>query len=232
MIVDTRTVNPALEAIFENPSVVIFLDTNIFIAPDRSSVGYKAMVFSDYRDFFLDPLFESLDNLSIHESVYDEMVADSLRAFADEKVNSNPAKLKIYHDSDLNKQEMAIYAASVKQLAKQSGYQPSVDNTKDRGEVRSLAYMHTKSFLYISSNDHLVVRLVTQPDKYKSGLYDEEILRMYELIYFLYRQGKYDKKGLRILYKYLYHATKQDAKKNPTWGEFITIMDNLYSNET
>lgn len=228
MIVDTNTANPALETIFADPSAVIFLDTNIFIAPDRKIPEYKGMSFTDYRAFFLDPLFESLDNLSIHESVFDEMVADSLRAFANEKMNCSPAKLKVYYDSALNKQEMALYTASVGQLAIQSGYQPSVDNSKDRGEVRSLAYMHTKSFLYISSSDNLVVRLVTQPDKYHSGLYDEEILRMYDLIYFLYRQGKYDKEGLRLMYRYLYHMTKQDAKKNPTWGEFITRMDNLY----
>ena len=51
---------------------------------------------------------------------------------------------------------------------------------------------------------------------------------MYELIYYLYKSGKYDNKALRILYKYQYYLTAGDKKSNPEWGTFIEEMDALY----
>ena len=61
----------------------------------------------------------------------------------------------------------------------------------------------------------------------KSGF--SEIVQMYELIYYLYKIDRYDKKALRILYKYQYYLTYGDKRVNPEWGSFIEQMDVLYS---
>lgn len=55
-----------------------------------------------------------------------------------------------------------------------------------------------------------------------------QIVQMYELIYYLYKTDRYDKKALKILYKYQYHLTPNDKKGNPEWGCFIEQMDLLY----
>lgn len=51
---------------------------------------------------------------------------------------------------------------------------------------------------------------------------------MYELIFYLYRVDKSDKKSLRILYKYQYYLTKHEKNTNPEWGKFIEAMESLY----
>ena len=48
-------------------------------------------------------------------------------------------------------------------------------------------------------------------------------------VYYLYKKNKYDKKALRILYKYQYYLTNGDKRVNPEWGSFIEQMDALYS---
>lgn len=52
---------------------------------------------------------------------------------------------------------------------------------------------------------------------------------MYELIYYLYKTGRYDNKALRILYKYQYYLTAGDKRINPEWGCFVEQMDLLYN---
>lgn len=56
-----------------------------------------------------------------------------------------------------------------------------------------------------------------------------QIVQMYELIYYLYRTGKYDNKALRILYKYQYYLTPGEKKNNPEWGVFVEQMNKLYN---
>ncbi len=54
------------------------------------------------------------------------------------------------------------------------------------------------------------------------------LLQMYEMIYYLYREGKYDSKGLRLLYKYQYFLTRREKAQNPEWGMFVEGMKRLY----
>lgn len=85
MKVDTQTVNPAFQSIMQNPSQKVFLDANFFIPPDRSEVAnVRAYSFTDFRECWLVPLLSEFSGLVIHESVYDELVADSVKNYADE----------------------------------------------------------------------------------------------------------------------------------------------------
>ena len=111
----------------------------------------------------------------------------------------------------------------------ESSDNPTRDNAKDRGEVRSLAFMAVKQFLYFAANDALPVRLIKDAAKLMTGLDDMQIVQMYELIYYLYKTGRYDNKALRILYKYQYYLTAGDKRINPEWGCFIEQMDFLYN---
>ncbi len=55
-----------------------------------------------------------------------------------------------------------------------------------------------------------------------------QIVKMHELIYYLYKTNA-DKKGLRMIYKYLYYLTKKEKAMNPAWAEFISKMNSCYS---
>lgn len=95
MKVDTNEVNPAFQSIIQNPGQKVFLDANFFIPPDRSDVAkVKAYSFNDFKECWLIPLLNEFAGVAIHESVYDELVADSVKNFADEQKDANPTRDK------------------------------------------------------------------------------------------------------------------------------------------
>ena len=230
MKVDTKEVNPAFQSIIQNPGQKVFLDANFFIPPDRSEVAkVRAYSFTDFKECWLIPLLSEFTGLAIHESVYDELVADSVKEYADEQTSCIPSKLRIHYDSELSGLEEVLRNTYINKIAVHSLYNPTRDNAKDRGEVRSLSFMAVKQFLYFAANDALPVRLIKDAAKLLTGLDDMQIVQMYELIYYLYKTGRYDNKALRILYKYQYYLTAGDKRINPEWGCFVEQMDLLYN---
>ena len=230
MKVDTKEVNPAFQGIIQNPGQKVFLDANFFIPPDRSEVAkVRAYSFTDFKECWLIPLLSEFTGLAIHESVYDELVADSVKEYADEQTSCIPSKLRIHYDSELSGLEEALRNTYINKIAVHSLYNPTRDNAKDRGEVRSLSFMAVKQFLYFAANDALPVRLIKDAAKLLTGLDYMQIVQMYELIYYLYKTGRYDNKALRILYKYQYYLTAGDKRINPEWGCFVEQMDLLYN---
>ena len=173
-------------------------------------------------------MLSEFSELAIHESVYEELVADSVKNYADEQVASNPPKLMIHYDSELTNAEDALRNTYISKIAVHSLYNPTRDNAKDRGEVRSLSFMAVKHFLFFAANDSLPVRLIKDAAKLGTGLDNMQVVQMYELIYYLYKKDKYDKKALRVLYKYQYYLTLGEKQLNPDWGNFIEQMDLLY----
>lgn len=229
MRVDTKEINPAFQSIIQNPEQIVFLDANFFIPPDRSIFrNIKPYTFEQFKKIWLVPLMSEFSGLSIHESVYDELVAEKLKEYANEQSDAIPRRLRIHYDSELSKDEEALMNYYIVKIAVHSQYDPYRDNAKDRGEVKSLSFMAVKKYLYFAANDALPVRLIKEADKLNTGLEDMGIVQMYELIYFLYKTGRYDNKALRSLYKYQYYLSPDDKRNNPEWGVFVEQMDKLY----
>lgn len=228
MKIDMEKRNAGFESILENRRQTIFLDANFFIPPDRTSLGARKIDFIKYREIWLEPLFEVFSNLAIHESVYAELVAEDIRSFADEKRMDKPSKLRVYFDTELNAQEKALMQTYIYNLAPYSKYIPERNNADDRGEVRSISYMAVKKFLYFAANDNLPYQLICNAECLHTGLDEMGLLQMYEMIFYLYREGKYDSKGLRLLYKYQYFLTRREKAQNPEWGMFVEGMKKLY----
>ena len=229
MRVDTKRKNFALLKLIADPSATVFLDANILIPPDRSRIGVKPFDFEEYRQYWLEPLFEIFSGLAVHESVRAEFVDLRVNAFAKEKESEH--KLTEHFTSSLTPEEFECFNSRVGMLAQFSEYSPERDNKKDRGEILSLSYMATKKYLYFAANDDLPRRLIEDAEKLNTGLDDMEFLHSFDVIYYLAHTGKYDKKGLRILYKYLYYLTPSEKRTNPSWDDFIHQMDELYQQD-
>lgn len=191
-------------------------------------MGINPITFSKFREIWLDPIFDAFPNLSIHESVYRELVSSVVKTYADRRLSEKPPRLRVYYDRDLNKLEQAIMQTYISKLAKYSQYIPEKDNAKDRGEIKSLSFMAVKRFLYFAANDTLPINLIRRADVLKTGLDDMELLEMFDIIFYLYHYGNNSSDGLRFLYKYQYYLTKQEKKTNPGWGSFIEEMNSLY----
>lgn len=144
MNVNTKDINPALASLFKDCEQVVFLDANLFIVPDRSKIGARPIAFQKYQEYWLEPLFDAFPNLAVHESVYAELVEGAVKAFADEKKEEVPTKLRVFKDSELTGCEKNLFEMQIHKMAPFSGYIPERDNAKDRGEIHSLAYMAVK----------------------------------------------------------------------------------------
>ncbi|WP_026659327.1 hypothetical protein [Butyrivibrio sp. AC2005] len=230
MRIDIDRINPAFKELIKHHDQVIFLDANIFIPPDRSNFQkhIAAFRFEDYRTVFLDPLLLEFPKLSVHETVYDEMVVSSVKAYVDEHIGNESSGLEVHYDRNLSEEENALLNLYLQKLSVHSGYDPAADNSKDRGEIRSLSYMAVKRYLYFTANDALPIRLIKNAKELETDLDDMGIIQPYELIFYLYESKKYDGKGLRILYKYLYYLTARDKIENPEWGKFVEAMEAIY----
>ena len=228
MTVNTKEMNPALSSLSHDYEQVVFLDANILIVPDRSKIGGRQITFQKYREYWLEPLFDAFPNLAVHESVYAELAAGAVKTFADEKKEEIPAGLRVFKDSELTDREKNLFEMQIDKIAPFSGYIPERDNAKDRGEIRSLAYMAVKRYLYFAANDRLPMQLIYKAEEMETGLEDIRLLQSYEILYYLYKTGRYNNKGIRMLYKYQYYLTGQEKKQNPDWSSFITAMDDLY----
>lgn len=228
MKVDTKDKNPALDSLFSDFEQIIFLDANLLIVPDRSRVGARRVAFDKYMEYWLIPLFNEFSNLSVHETVYEELIDRQVKQFVDEMMADSPSRLRIYSDYELTTVEKTLLDYQIQKIAPYSGYIPERDNAKDRGEIRSLAYMAVKNYLYFAANDNLAMQLINKSEELETGLGSIGLIQPYEILYYLYKTGHYEDKGLKMLYKYQYYLTSTEKNQNPDWGTFISEMDNLY----
>lgn len=229
MRIDLNERNPALVSLLENAEQTIFLDANFLIPPDRTKIGAKPISFEKYCEIWLEPVFDTFPDLAMHESVYDELVAGNVKNYADSKCQESPPKLTIYFDAGLNAAEASLMQTYINKISPFSKYTPILKNSDDKGEVLSLAYMASKGFLCFASGDSLPIQLIRRADELGTGLQNMKLLEMFDVIYYLCKMGKYDNKGLRLLYKYQYYLTKKEKLQNPEWGDFMKKMNLLYT---
>ena len=82
--------------------------------------------------------------------------------------------------------------------------------------------------LYFAAHDHNAIQLVEKSSEWSTGLDNVQVIKKYEIIFYLYSKELANTKDLRILYKYQYHLTKKEKRENPEWGVFKEQMDSLY----
>ena len=233
MDVDCSNINPALANILKDPRLNILLDANFLIPPHRSLPKVPRITFSEYEKIWLIPLFNTFSNLSVHESVYAELVSSEAKNFANNKIESAPQELSVYLNSSLTPSEKKKLKLYVEQRSPFSQYDPKIPQiTTDKGEIESLGYMAVKGLIYFATHDSLPIRLITKIIPDKLGITSLRALRLYEIIYCLHKLNNgAEGEKLRFLYRYQYCLTAGEKKQNPAWGEFMRAMDILYSCE-
>lgn len=225
--------NLGVVSVLENKNQIFLIDANIFIPPDRSkeNSGIKAVPFEFYKKYWIEPFIDTFKPIGIHEAVYGEFESNSIKKLIENRKNDIPPSIYIYYDSNLTEQEQIVRATIESKIAKYTNYNPTIDNRDDRGEVKSLSYIATKQLLYFCSHDSNAIRLVEDAEKLETSLEEVSAIKPYEVIYYFVNNGIGDTEKLRYIYKYLYYLTKNDKKINPSWGEFIEKMDELYCDE-
>jgi len=230
MKINLSSFNPALKSIINEPNQIITLDANLLIPPDRSRYNRVPIFpFEKFRQTWLDPLFEAFPNLAIHEAVYEEIISPIVKNYIDQKINNDPSQLVVHKDSLLNESERVLRNLIESKIYPYTKYNPINDNKDDRGEVKSLAYIAVKELLYFAANDSNAIQLIEKAEEWGTSLDNVQVIKMYELIYYLYSISS--NKKLRYLYRYLYHLTKYEKSSNSAWCDFIETISELYSEE-
>ncbi|MGG5252412.1 hypothetical protein ACQYAD_02605 [Neobacillus sp. SM06] len=228
--VNTSNQNSALVSLIQDSNQILPVDANFFIAFDRSklSSSLRPIDFITFQKMWINPLLSTFPNLSIHESVYDEITVNySAQKFIDKQIGKYQQPL-LLSDSELDENGEIVRASIEKKIAKYTRYEPEKDNADNRGEVKSLAYIATKGLLYFCSHDSNALKLIEKASEWDTNLESVNAIRTYEILYYLLKAKATSKDVVRFLYKYLYYSTKSDKAVNPEWGIFINEMDNLY----
>lgn len=226
------SVNPALVSLVQNFNQLLPVDANFFIPFDRSKISKRIqpLPFSFFKKYWIQPLFLTFPSLAIHESVYDEItVVKSAKSYLDHQRETYDQPI-VLSDNDFSDLEEAARSTIESKIAKYTNYEPEKDNSDDRGEVKSLAHIATKGYLYFCSHDSNAIKLIEKAEDWDTNLEEVSAIRTYEILYYLHKSNPDLKEKIRAMYKYLYFATDSDKKVNPNWGDFIKGMDALYNN--
>jgi hypothetical protein len=220
--------NSGLISLINNYAQVLPIDANFIIPPDRSKYihGVQAIPFDFYQKMWLDPLIQTFPYLSIHESVYDEIVEDKAKRYIDRKIAEQA--VLVLSDNDLEQKEEILRRSFEIDISKHTNYEPQIDNKDDRGEVKSLAHIAVKGFLYFCSDDSNAIRLIERASELQTHLDQLHAVKAYDMIYFMLRMKMAEPGHLRTLYKYHYFLSKNDKRVNPSWGDFVNSMDSEY----
>lgn len=222
--------NQGFEKILRGELKDILIDANIFIPPDRSGENskIKPIEFEYYKRYWLEPFVETFKPVGIHEAIYSEFNTNSIKKFIDRNIEVENIRIVIHRDSDLKEKEEVIRRTIEADIAKNTNYKPALDNSADRGEVKSLAYIAAKGLLYFCSHDANAIRLIEDAEVLETSLDLVSAIQPYEIMYYFSRKEIVENKVLRNFYKYMYCLTKKEKEQNPEWIMFLEKMDEIY----
>ena len=124
------------------------------IPPDRQALSVPTIPFQQFREMWLDPIFETFSALAIHEAVHNELVSVYEREFIEEMLNHPTPRIIIHKDSQLDATEHILRNTIEAKISKYTKYNPLINNANDRGEVKTLSYIAVKGLLYFATNDN------------------------------------------------------------------------------
>ena len=198
--------------------------------PDRSGENsrVKPVTFEYYKENWLIPFVKTFKPVGIHEAVYGEFKTNSIKGFVDEQLNPHLNGICIYEDSKLSEEENIVRITIEEAIAKNTNYNPTLNNRDDKGEVKSLAYIATKKMLYFCSHDANAIRLIEDAEILDTCLESVSAIQPYEIMYYFVKNNIGNLKAVKNLYKYMYRLTINEKSYNPEWNEFVEKMDILY----
>ncbi len=214
-----------------NMNQTVVIDANLIIPPNRSDIylknqAYPELSFQKYANTFLNPMIRIFPKIAIHEAVYKEISNQiSIKEYIDAKIDEK--SIVLLEDRDLNSNQEYIRNTVEEKISQFTNYNPSIDNSKDRGEVKSISYAVAKNLIYFSTNDSNVISLINRNDL-NPYLHSLGAIHVYEMIYVI-RKIDGNSKILKGIYKLMYRLTKYEKSNNLDWSSFCEECNKHYS---
>lgn len=167
----------------------ILFDANIFMVGIENRMSDPNCSFDNMKELYMIPIFESFQQILIHEKVYNELDADS-RKLIDQYIGKN---VSIVSEDNLYGRD-PVYTTIFNDISTHERVMYFRGNSKDCGEVYSLAYAAFHKVNYFSSKEVMVDQIAD----------DLKVLQDVEIITF----------DIIVLLAYVYYMLKEDNSKN------------------
>ncbi len=176
----------------------ILFDTNIFMVGIEERNSKKEYSFENMRRLYLQPMMNMFDDIQIHEEVYKELDPDA-KIFLDPYLNSNTVKM--VGEGGLYGKD-PLYTSIFNKIAKHELVNYSRCQSKNRGEVYSLAYVAYHNLNYVCSRDIMVDNVVRELSTLCSvDVVTFDIIVLAAYVYYARLGDNTYSKGLKAIYK-------------------------------
>ena len=210
--------NTTLHDLLNKP---ILFDANIFMVGISERTSDKNCSFENMKQLYIKPLFESFSDIYIHEEVYKELDEES-RNFVDGYMGKNVTKVS----------ENGLYGTDPKyttifnNISRHELVNYERGNSKDRGEVYSLAYAAYHNINYFCSKEIMVDNVSRELDDLKDiDIITFDIIILQAYIYYAQRNDNSNSKGLReMIANTLIHR----EYTSPYQARFVIERNRMY----
>lgn len=200
----------------------VLFDANIFMVGIEERFSNRDYSFPRMTDVYIQPLFECFTDVSIHQEVYSEL-DDEAKAFVNQYIGKN---VTIVDEDGLYGAD-PIYTTIFNQIASHELVNYTRGQSKNRGEVYSLAYAAYHNMNYFCSKE-IMVDIVTHELKVLENIdvitFDVILLMAY--VYYARIGDNTYTKALKSLYKKYCADVIKRHRLPPTLSGYIMECQN------
>ena len=195
----------------------ILFDANIFMVGVENRSANKNASFESMKELYVLPLLESFSDIYVHEEVFRELDADS-KAFLASYIGKN---VTIVKEGNLYGKD-PLYTTIFNSIATHELVNYVRGQSKDRGEVYSLAYAAYHNMNYFCSKEIMVDIIAQELDSLKNvDIITFDIILLTAYIYYARRSDNSKSKGQKSLYKTYCADLIRRHRLPKTLGEYI-----------
>lgn len=204
----------ALHELLNKP---VLFDANIFMVGISDRISDKNCSFENMKKMFIEPLLESFTDIYIHEEVYRELDEES-RSFVDTYLGRN---VTIVSEGDLYGRDPK-YTTIFNNIANHELVNYIRGQSKDCGEVYSLAYAAYHNMNYFSSKEIIVDNVAHELENLKDiDIITFDIILLSAYVYYAEKNDNSNSKGLKAMYKKYCADVIKRHRLPATLGEYI-----------
>ncbi len=200
----------------------IMFDANIFMVGIEYRSSEPNCSFENMAKVYIEPLLESFTDIRIHEVVYNEL-DDKSRNLINKYIDKN---VTIVNESNLYGTD-PIYTDIFNKISSDDLVQYKRGNSKDAGEVYSLAYAAYYKINYFSSKEVMVELISNTVDVLNDvNIITFDIILLVAYIYFGIKNDSSNNKAIRSIYKRFCDDVIKRHKLPKTFREYFDESKN------
>jgi hypothetical protein len=202
-------------------------DANIFMVGIENRLSDSNCSFENMYKVYLQPLFESFQQILIHEMVYNELDEDA-KKLVDSYKEKN---VTIVAEGDLYGKDPQ-YTTIFNEIANHERVMYTRGNSKDRGEVYSLAYVAYNKINYFSSKEVMVDLIAEKLEELNDvEIVTFDVILLLAYIYYASKGDNKNNKALKSLYKRYCEDVIKRHKLPATLKEYVLASKNYIDNK-